>query len=119
MLLGLLLLIGVIGHRKQRLLILEQDDQTGAIGARVRPVQDMARALAESVRGVTSVKRPKLSLSRGGASGRLVFDATRTRAADPRELQAAVEQAVEPITKPFRLDSRVRVRLGEAGSRVQ
>jgi hypothetical protein len=119
MLLGILLLVGVLGRRQERLVILEQDSQAGAIAARRRPLRDMARALAEPVRGVTSVKRPKLSLSRGGARGTLIFNATRTRTADSRELQAAVEQAVEPITKPFGLDSRVRVRLGESGTRVQ
>ena len=119
MLLGVLLLVGVVGRRKQRLVILEQNAQTGWVAARSRPLRDMARALAEPVRGATSVKRPKLSLSRGGERGKLVFNATRTRTTDPRELQAAVEQAVEPITTPFHLDPRVRVRLGEPGNRVQ
>jgi hypothetical protein len=119
MLLGILLLIGILGRRQQRHVILEQDSQTGAIAARRRPLQDMARALAESVRGVTSVKRPKLSLSRSGAAGKLIFDTTRTRTADPREVQTAVERAVEPITEPFGLKPRVRVRLGESGNRVQ
>jgi hypothetical protein len=119
MLLGMLLLVGVVGRRRQRLVILERDGQSGTIAARARPVQDMARALAEPVRGVTSVKRPKLSLSRSGARGKLALDATRTRTTDPRELQAAVEQAVQPITESFRLDSRVRVRLGESRRRVQ
>jgi hypothetical protein len=119
MLLGMFLLIGVVGRRKQRIVILEHDGQTGAIAARTRPVQDMVRALAEPVRGATSVKRPKLSLPRSGAGGKLVLDATRTRTTDPRELQTAVEQAVRPITEPFHLDPRVRVRLGESGSRVQ
>jgi hypothetical protein len=119
MLVGIVLLIGVVGRRSQRLVILEHDPQTGVIAARSRPLRDMARALAEPVRGATSVKRPKMSLSRGGARGKLVFDATRTRTTDPRELQVAVEQAVEPITQPFGLDSRVRVHLGESGNRVQ
>jgi hypothetical protein len=119
MVLGILLLAGVLGRRQERLVILEQDSETGAIAARRKPLTDMARALAEPVRGVTSVKRPKLSLSRGGARGTLIFNATKTRTADSQELQAAVEQAVEPITKPFNLNSRVRVRLGESGNRVQ
>jgi hypothetical protein len=119
MLLGILVLTGVVGRRRQRLVILDQGGRNGAIAARARPVQEMARALAEPVHGVTGVKRPKLAVSRSGERGKLVLDATRTRTADPRELQAAVEQAVQPITEPFRLDSRVRVRLGESGSRVQ
>jgi hypothetical protein len=119
MLLGILLLIGVLGRRQQRLVILEQDSQTGAIAARRRPLQDMARALAEPVRGATSIKRPKLSLSRRGTRGALKINATRTRTTDPRELRAAVEKAVEPVAEPFGLKPRVRVRLGESGNRVQ
>jgi hypothetical protein len=118
MLIGVLLLIGVIGRRKQRLVILEQD-RTGAIAARRRPLGDMARALAEPVRGATSIKRPKLALSRRGTRGKLKINATRTRTTDPRELQAAVEKAIEPVSEPFGLTPRVRVRLGDSGNRVQ
>jgi len=119
MLLGILLLIGVLGRRNQRLAILEQDHQTGVIAARRRPLGDMARALAEPAPGATSVKRPKLSLSRRGAHGTLTINATRTRTTDPRELAATVQGAVEPITEPFGLRSRVRVRLADPGNRAQ
>ena len=119
MLLGILLLIGVVGRRRQRLAILEQQSQSGAIAARRRPLQDMACALAEPVRGATSVKRSKLALSRRGTRGKLKVIATRTSTTDARELEAAVQTAVEPITEPFHLNPRVRVRLGEAGSRAQ
>jgi hypothetical protein len=119
MLLGTLLLIGVVVRRKQRLVILSQGRESGAITARARPLQDMARALAEPTSGATSVRRPKLSLSRRGARGKLKINATRTRTTDPRELQTAVEKALEPITEPFGLRSRVRIRLGEAGNRAQ
>src|ERR1700744_6104424 len=37
MLLGILLLIGILGRRKQRLVMLERDDRTGAIAAPARP----------------------------------------------------------------------------------
>jgi hypothetical protein len=101
------------------LAILEHNDQTGAIAARRRPLRDMARALAEPTNGATSVKRPRLALSRGGTGGKLKLDATRTRTADPRELQAALQTAVEPITEPFGLKPQVRVRLGQSGNRAQ
>jgi hypothetical protein len=116
---GVLLLVGVLGRRKQRLVILEHDGQTGTIAARRRPLGEMARALAEPARGATSVNRPKFSLSRRGTRGKLKLKATRTRTADPRELQTAVETAVKPITDPFGLTPRVRVRLGESGNRTQ
>jgi hypothetical protein len=119
MAIGILLLVGVLGRRKQRLAILESDAQTGTLAARSRPLKDMTRALAEPARGATSIKRPKLSVSRHGTGGKLKLDATRTRTTDPRELQAAIEKSVEPITQPFHLNSRVRVRLGESGNRVQ
>jgi hypothetical protein len=119
MLLGILLLIGVLGRRRQRLVILESDSQTGAIAARRRPLGEMARALAEPASGATSVKRPTFSLSRRGTRGKLKINATRTRTTDPRELQTAVQTAVEPITEPFGLRPRVRVRLGESGNRAQ
>jgi hypothetical protein len=119
MVLGVLVLIGVVGRRRQHLVILEQDGQTGTIAARRRPLKDMARALAEPVHGVTSVKRPRLALSRRGQRGTLKVNATRTRIADPRELQGAVETAVKPITEPFGLTPQVRVRLGDSGNRAQ
>lgn len=119
MLIGLLLLVGVVGPRKQRLAILEQDGPAGAIAARPKPLRDMARALAERARGATSVKRPRLSLSRRGTRGKLKVSATRTRTTDPEELEAALQRAVEPITEPFNLKPRVRVRLGQSGNRTQ
>jgi hypothetical protein len=119
MVLGILLLIGILGRRKQRVAILEQDDQTGAIAARPRPLADMARTLAEAAHGATNVQRPKLSLSRAGTGGTLTIDTTRTRTTDSRELTAAIHQAVEPIIDPFSLRPRVRVRLGEYQTRAQ
>ena len=51
MLLGVLLLIGVLGRRKQRLVILEHGDQTGAIAARRRPLGEMAARSPNPPRG--------------------------------------------------------------------
>ena len=119
MLLGVLLLLGTLRSRKQRLVVLERDTETGAIAARPRTLREMTRALAEEARGVTSVKRPKLSLSRRGTRGRLTVNASRARTSDPREVQRSVHEAVQPISEPFSLKPRVRVRLGEHGDRVQ
>jgi hypothetical protein len=119
MLIGILLLVGVLGRRRQHLAILQQDHQTGTIAARSRPLGAMARALAESANGATSIKRPRVSLSRRGRRGKLKINATRTRTTDPRELQAAVRKAVEPVSEPFGLKPRVRVRYSESGNRVQ
>ena len=119
MLLGALLVVGVLGRRRQRLVILQSDRQTGAVGARRRALAQMAQALAEPVDGVTSIKRPGVSLSRRGTRGRLKVNATRTRSTDPRVLQAAVTRAVAPVSEPFGLRPRVRVRLGDSGERAQ
>jgi hypothetical protein len=117
--LGILLLIGVLGRRRQRLVLLETDHETGALAARRRPLGDMARALAEPAEGATSIKRPKFALSRGGTRGTLKLNATRARSTDPQALTTAIQHAVEPITEPFGLRPRVRVRIGEAENRVQ
>jgi hypothetical protein len=119
MLLGILLLIGVLGRRRQRLVMLEQDRRTGTIAARRRPLGDMARSLAEPAEGATSIRRPRFALSRRGTRGTLKLSATRARAADPRALTTAIEQAVKPIAEPFGLKPQVRVRLGQSETRVQ
>ena len=80
MLLGVLLLIGVLGRRRQRLVMLDQDDQTGTIAARRRPLGDMARALAEPAQGATSVKRPTLL----AVAARNAGNAESRRDPDPR-----------------------------------
>ena len=119
MLLGILLVIGVLGRRKQRLAILDHEHLQGAVAARPKPLREMTLALAEQARGATSIKRPRLSLSRRGTRGRLKLDAARTRTSDPQEVKDAVISAVAPITEPFHLKPRVQVRLGEPGSRTQ
>jgi hypothetical protein len=118
-LLGILLLFGTLRSHQQRLVVLEHDTKTGAIAARPRTLREMSRALAEQARGATSVKRPKLSLSRRGTRGRLTINATRARTSDPGQVERAVHEAVQPISEPFKLKPRVRVRLGEGGARVQ
>jgi hypothetical protein len=119
MVLGILLLMGVLGRRRQRLVILEQDREAGVIAARRRPLGDMAGALAERADGATTMKRPRLSPSRRGTRGTVKVDVTRTRSSDPQKLQTAIERAIEPITEPFGLTPRVRVRVGESGDRAQ
>jgi hypothetical protein len=119
MLLGILLLVGALGSRKQRLAVLERDTESGNLAARPSTLREMSRALAEQTPGATSVRRPKLALSRRGNSGRLKVTASRTRASDPREIEPALKERLGPISEPFRLKPRVRVRVGERGDRVQ
>jgi hypothetical protein len=119
MLLGILLLLGTVSRRQQHLAVLEHDSDTGDLAARPRTLREMTRALAQGARGATSVKRPKLALSRDGTRGRLSVKATHASSTDPQVLERAVRDAVQPISAPFALKPRVRVRLGQRSARVQ
>jgi hypothetical protein len=119
MLLGILLLLGTLRSRQQRLAVLEHDTSNGTLAARPRPLGAMARALAEQAPGATSVKRPKLALSRRGSRGRLTVTASRARTSDRREVERVLKERLEPISEPFHLKPRVRVVLGERGERVR
>ncbi len=119
MLLGALLLVGVLRSRRQRLVVLERNTDSGTLAARPGAVRDMVKALAEQTPGATSVKRPRLALSRRGNRGRLRVTAARSRISDAREIEQALKERVAPVSEPFHLKPRVRVRLGERGERVQ
>lgn len=115
---GLVLLLGTLRSRKERLVVLERD-ASGTLAAKPRTLGAMARAMAERAPGATSITRPRLKLSRRGNRGRLKVTASRARTSDPREVQNAITACLEPISDPFSLKPRVRVRLGKRGERVQ
>lgn len=119
MLIGVLLLAGVLRSRKQPLAILEGGTTSGVLAAKPGPLREMARALAEQTSGATSVKRPKLTLSRRGTRGRLKVTASRHRTSERDEVQRAVTTQLEPISGPFNLKARVRVHVGQPGERGQ
>lgn len=119
MLIGLLLLYGTLRSSKQRLAVLERDAQGGMLAARPSTLRAMAAALAGQAVGATGIKRPKLELSRRGTRGRLGVTASRSPTTDPRDLQRAVKDQLEPISGPFKLRPRVRVRVGERRERVR
>ncbi len=118
-LIGLLLLAGVLRSRKERLVVLERDADNGSLAARPRTLGAMCRALAEQASGATSVTRPRFKLSRRGTRGRLKVSASRARSSDPREVEQAIKDRLRPVSDPFDLKPRVRVRLGARGDRVQ
>jgi hypothetical protein len=123
MALGGLLIAGLLRSPKQRLGILSADDAddtaNGTLAARPRVLRDMSRALAEQAPAATSIDRPKLRLARRANRGRLTMTVSRTRTSDPADVERNVAERLEPISGPFRLTPRVRVRLGERGERVQ
>ena len=118
-LLGLLLLRALLRSSKERLVVLDTDADGARLAARPRTLQAMARALAEQAPGITTVKRPKLTLSRRGTRGRLKVTASRHRTSERDEVQRAVTGQLEPISGPFNLTPRVRVHVGQPGERVQ
>lgn len=116
---GILLLTGVLAPRRQRLLVLERDNDEGRLAARPAPLRDMARALATSVSGATAVTRPRLR--RGGRlrHSRLTVTAARSRTHDPQQVERDISARLQPLADPFSLRTRVHVRSAEAGERVQ
>jgi hypothetical protein len=119
MIVGGLLLYGTLRPSRQRLAVLERDADGGTLAARPNALRAMARALAGQAVGATAIKRPKLGLSRRGGRGRLTVTASRSETTDPQALVRAVADQLEPISGPFKLRPRVRVRLGERRERVQ
>ncbi len=115
-LIGLLLLVGALWPRRERLVALE-GGEGGRLAARRRALADVARALAEQSREVTGAKvrvRPR----RRGRGGRLDVQALHSRSAEPGEVGREATSSLEPLTEAFSLKARVRPRLGEQGARV-
>jgi hypothetical protein len=118
-LLGLLLLIGLLAPRRQRLVVLERDGKQGTLAARPSPLRDMAAALAKSAPGATAVTRPRLH--RGGRlrSSHLTLTASRSRTQDPKQVERAIDERLQPLTEPFGVQRRIHVRSAQPGRRVQ
>ena len=116
---GMLLLIGLLAPRRQRVVFLERDGGEGALAARRAPLRDMARALASSTPGTTGVSRPRLR--RGGRLRRthLTVVASQSRPHDPVQMEHVIDERLQPLTAPFGMRARIHVRRGEPGSRVQ
>lgn len=119
MAIGVLLLVGTLRSSRRRLAVLDADSTRGTVAARPRVLGDMSRHLAQQTEGATSVKRPRLSLSRNGRRGRLRVRSARTRRSDPRVVKQALAAAVSPVAEPFGLKPRIRVKLSEGRGRVQ
>jgi hypothetical protein len=118
MALGILLLLGTLRSGRRRVAVMDTVDG-GTLSARPRTLRTMARTLAQRADGATSIRRARIALSRRGTSGHLKVDASRASTSDRSEVKSAIESQLEPISEPFSLDPRVRVRVGEPRERVQ
>lgn len=123
---GLLLILGVVGRRAERLLPLVTDPQASADGggegdadprtrsagrlaARRRPIAQMAAVLASRVRETESLSlrvRPR----RRGPGGRLRVIAAFSADSDAEAGRQRIRDEVRPVAEPFALKPRVRVR---------
>ena len=108
---GLLLIIGLFGSRRERLLTVEHDAQRGDLLARPRTVSQMVRDVTLRTPGVTSVKRPSVRISRGGHRGRIKVLASRGPDSDGATVDTAIHERVDPITEGLHLSSNLRARL--------
>lgn len=112
--LGLLLIVGVLVPRRERLVQLAEDDR-GTLAARRRPLAQVATALVEPVRGVTEARVRVRPFRRTG--GRLSVRASRATHADADEVRRGVTEQLDSLTAPFKLKARVDV--PRRGARVE
>ncbi len=114
---GLLLLIGVLWPRRERLVTLEGNKE-GTLGARRRALAQVAGALAEQSRAVTATKVRVRPRRRRRPGGRLELRALHPRSSEAKEVRRQATDSLQSLTEPFALKAKVRPRLGERGDRV-
>ncbi len=115
--LGMLLLVGALAPRRERLVVLEQNGEA-RLAARRRPLAQIAGALVEQVRGVTD-ERIRVRARRGGRGGRLTVAAYHSRSFSSAEIEQRASAAVAPLADAFSLKLRVRARQGEGKAGVE
>lgn len=115
-LLGLVLLVGLLVPRRERLVRLDTTSH-GTLSARRRPLAQVATHLVEQTRGVAQARVKVRPRRRTG--GRLRVRAERPRPAPASETKAAISSQLEDLTGPFKLKASVQTRVGDRGSRVQ
>lgn len=115
---GALVLLGILGPVRQRSAVMARgDDGELAIGGRA--LRSMIRARARRVDGITAVDRPRVTLRRRRPGGRITLTVLTNRTAVPNDVRRSVGAALEPVTAPLGLRTRVRMRPGGPGQRVQ
>ena len=117
MLAGVLLLVGAVAPRRERLVVFD-DHEGGRIAARRRTLANVAEALAEQAHGVVEAKarvRPRGRL-RGG---RLRMTVSHPRNYQERAVEERVLSSVAPLVDSSELRPTVETRVGKRGARVQ
>jgi hypothetical protein len=117
MLLGALLIAGVVVPRRERLVRLRDEEASGSVAARRRPLGQAAAALVRRAGGVADAKVRVRPGRRRGGTVRVRADLPRT--AEAAEVKQRIEDRLAPLTGPFDLRARVQTRRGDGGSRVQ
>lgn len=110
---GVLLLVGALWPRRERLVVLGRGDQ-GELAARRRALGQAATALAEQTRGV-SVRRARLRPRRRGRGGRLTLKAARAGSLSGDQVRERTTAALEPLTEAFALRPSIRSKPGGTG----
>ena len=113
---GLLLLVGMLWPRRERVVVLEASEE-GTLAARRRALGRVAGALAEQVRGVTASKvKVRPGRWRGG---RLWVRASYSRTQESQDVRQRTQLALAPLTEAFGLRARVQPRLERRDRRVE
>ena len=115
---GVLLLVGALVPRRERLVVLEQNGGQVRLAARRRALAQIAGALVEQVRGVTD-ERTRVRPRRVGRGGRLTVAAYHSRTFPSSEIEQRASAAVTQLADAFSLKLRVHARRGTGKARVE
>jgi hypothetical protein len=114
--LGVLLLFGVLAHRRECLVVMRSDDE-GTIAARPRAIGQAAVLLGEQSRYVLHAKA-KAMPKRHGRGGRLYLTAYHAQSSDGSGARTATRDRIRALAESFSLGVRVRSRVPRGGPRV-
>ena len=113
---SVLLMIGALALRRERLLVLEEGGE-GRIVARPRPFEQLA---VDAVRrGGAAEARARLRVQRGGRSGRLGLRLAHPRSEPASAATKRASAALAPLLTPFHVEPRIEARVAEKGTRVR
>ena len=111
---SVLLFVGLLGSRRERLLVIESaDGDQGGLYAKPRAISQMAREETAQASGVIAVKRPKVKLRRSGRGRKLKIRASRGPDPDLETVDDAVHARIDGLAESLNLTPDVRVKLAE------